>query len=569
VPGRLIVVVLSLAIAGSEASAEPDTLWFGGLDPVTGLAVEGGIWDFEDGTTQGWTSVDHTDQPVFFTHVTADSHSAHGDPVDCVIRLGGSVGSMWLGAHEDYARDHCWPGGQGYSNEWRQKLAKSFVYGGSGSIVVEYDYFVDSETEFDFTYVYILGPEPYHDDILNTSAHPNDIGYGYSGAVEEGTAIGSPDNPAHDEISTHPTWLDSVGMPFTLEFHFASDYHFSDGLDGWSWFLNSVHGPFGVDNISVSGTGIDDFSDFEPTGVSGGEYDGWLPDIPPPVGQLLGVYPLDALDPPTDEDCVLDGCVMIAADTSDNGDWNPHRPYRQHECLLSNPIAVDRLDDLPIPLIQWHTWDGMDRHLCFGYRIAMHYFPWTCPDEGWVGWTEMPAGDLGFILKDPGCYSYTIDNSQFLPIDEVAPDSIKLVIELMLVPGMDGGFCVSGQFDTSPYFDNIRVGFTALVVDVADDDPAGPPSAVTTLHASTPNPVDRPTTIRFTLGNPARVSLELFDIHGAHARTLLAKRLGAGDHRVDWDVHDQNGQPVGAGVYWVRMTTSEGFKDTRRLVLVR
>ncbi len=42
-----------------------DTVWFGGLDEVTGFAVEGGSWDFDTaplgiGGLQGWTSEDRS-----------------------------------------------------------------------------------------------------------------------------------------------------------------------------------------------------------------------------------------------------------------------------------------------------------------------------------------------------------------------------------------------------------------------------------------------------------------------------------------------------------------------------
>ena len=49
-----------------HARSSLDTVWFGGLDPATGTAIRGGVWDFEDGTLQGWTSVDLTDTGSWF-----------------------------------------------------------------------------------------------------------------------------------------------------------------------------------------------------------------------------------------------------------------------------------------------------------------------------------------------------------------------------------------------------------------------------------------------------------------------------------------------------------------------
>jgi len=562
---RFFVICAATTIVICAAIAQPDTLWFGGLDPVTGLAVEGGIWDFEDCTPQGWTSVDRTADPIFFTHVTADSHVAHGDPVNCVITPGGSTGSMWLGAHQDYAEALCWPGGQGYSNDWDQTLARSFVYGGSGDVTLEFDYFVDSETEFDFTYVYVVGDLGVRSDPLNESMHSNDQGWGYSGSVQEGTAIGSPNSPAHDRIVVGPLWLpDSIGASFAVEFNFDSDPLYSDGVDSYGGFLNSAYGPFGVDNVSVVGVGLDDLSDFEPTGTPGEEYDGWVPSVVPGIGSLMGVFPLDVLDPPADPDCPLEGCVMIAADTDPNA-ITPH-PFWQNEYLISNPIAVDTLDSLSIQLIQFQIWKDLPRDECVGYRVAMHYYPWTCPNGDHTGWTQIPAGNGGFYynpLGGPGCYTYTIDNSDYLPTGDDAPDSLKLVFELLRDRGQ---FCESSLSNMSPYWDHIRVGFTTRVVDVDEHESDTPPTVASTLLRSVPNPFTPTTAVRFTLTEKTRTTIEIFDVQGARVRTLVDGMMDAGHHEAVWDGRDEAGRLTGPGIYWIRLSTAAGYRETVKVV---
>ena len=52
----LLATLVPLVHAGA---GDPDSLWFGGIDE-DGLATQGGIWDFEDGTHQGWSSTDLT-----------------------------------------------------------------------------------------------------------------------------------------------------------------------------------------------------------------------------------------------------------------------------------------------------------------------------------------------------------------------------------------------------------------------------------------------------------------------------------------------------------------------------
>jgi len=441
-----------------------DTTWFGGFDPFTGLAYEGGIWDFEDGTLQGWTSIDLTDEGLFFRHVTADSFIAHDDPPPyAVITQGGSEGSAWCGAFLDEAREGCWPGGRGYSNNWGQHLKKSFVYGGSGTITIDFDYFVDSETDFDFTYVYVIDDAGLISDPLNTCGYPNEQGYGYSGAVREGTAIGSPDNPAHDTIIVDTTWLpDSASAQIEIQFSFYSDPLYSDGLDTWGGYLNTWWGPFGVDNVLVTGVDLADTSDFEPVGD---EYDGWQPDVDPAVGRLLKVGHLDDLEPIGDAcDCEVEGHAMLAADTDPNAEY-PH-PWNQNERLMSNAFSTMGVDNLSEVLIRWDHVVDLPRDPMVGFRATMHYYPWTCPSSGSMGWTLEPAGDGGvFFEETPTCGTWIRDNSQYLPSGSEFPDSLKVVVD-MLQYCDDFGWpppCDPAESNQTPYWDNVRVGFTTAV----------------------------------------------------------------------------------------------------------
>lgn len=51
--------------------SEPDTTWYGGIDS-SGHAVPDGTWDFSNGTLQGWSSLDLTDNTgVYFARVVA------------------------------------------------------------------------------------------------------------------------------------------------------------------------------------------------------------------------------------------------------------------------------------------------------------------------------------------------------------------------------------------------------------------------------------------------------------------------------------------------------------------
>ncbi len=533
-----------LMVQSVGAEGLRDTLWFGGRSPTTGLAVEGGVWDFEDCTPQGWTSFDLKAQPCFFTHVTADSHVVHGDPATCVITAGGSEGSIWCGAHQDYAEVNCWPGGQGYSDNWHQTLRKDFAYGGTGTVALAFDYFTDCETDFDFAFVYVV-------DDLGVRSPP--LGT-YTGSLQDGENLGTPAEPVHDSIIIDQMWLpDEPGARFLIEFVFISDPHVSDGSPSVVDYLDTVFGAFGVDNVGLTGIGLADLSDFEPTGIPGEEYDGWAP-WAPQENALMSVASLDDLCPPPPS-CQLEGCVMLAADTTAGAVFHP--PF-QHEALVSNVIPVADLGALDRTLIRFDAWEHTANFI--GVRLAMHYCPWTCPETGAVDWTLHPAGDGGFlIISSPDCRTFVVDNTQYLP-DLAAVDSLRLVLELLL-------FEEQPFQHPTPYFDNLRVGFLEGTTGAEAEPPATP--RVTGLSEIVPNPFNPAAVIRYDRAEGSHVRLQVFDLGGRLVRTLADETRGPGSYVIAWDGLADTGEPVGSGAYWVRMTTSVGFSETRRAVMLK
>ncbi len=96
-----------------------------------------------------------------------------------------------------------------------------------------------------------------------------------------------------------------------------------------------------------------------------------------------------------------------------------------------------------------------------------------------------------------------------------------------------------------------------------------PSPAPATLGANYPNPFRTTTTIPFSLSEPARVTLQLFDLQGRTVQDVLsAKPYAAGSHRV---ALQQNG--VANGVYLCRLTmtsdTGTGTSISRALVIAR
>ncbi|MBD3237077.1 MAG: hypothetical protein GF330_10260 [Candidatus Eisenbacteria bacterium] len=81
-------------------------------------------------------------------------------------------------------------------------------------------------------------------------------------------------------------------------------------------------------------------------------------------------------------------------------------------------------------------------------------------------------------------------------------------------------------------------------------------------------PVVHATDLRFALPAAAPVEIVVYDVGGRAVRTVADGVFAAGTHNVPWDVRDDRGRPVSAGVYYCRLETP-GFRATRTLVVAR
>jgi len=96
----------------------------------------------------------------------------------------------------------------------------------------------------------------------------------------------------------------------------------------------------------------------------------------------------------------------------------------------------------------------------------------------------------------------------------------------------------------------------------------GSPELRTGLRSCFPNPFNPSTTIEFMIRSRGPVSLSIFDITGRLVVTLANGIFDEGRHSVRWNGNNENGAPVGSGVYVCKMTAN-GESDTVNLVLVK
>lgn len=109
--------------------------------------------------------------------------------------------------------------------------------------------------------------------------------------------------------------------------------------------------------------------------------------------------------------------------------------------------------------------------------------------------------------------------------------------------------------------------FAVVSTGVGDDVP-GPLPDRTALHSPYPNPFNPRATVSFSLSQPGRTSIDIYDVRGRRVKTLIDQDMAAGSHEVVWSGRDQQGRGVASGVYLV-LFRSGGVQEVRRVTLIK
>ncbi len=105
-----------------------------------------------------------------------------------------------------------------------------------------------------------------------------------------------------------------------------------------------------------------------------------------------------------------------------------------------------------------------------------------------------------------------------------------------------------------------ETGLSEADSSVPDDYPA--------LLPNYPNPFNPTTTLRYRLGRPAFVTIEIFNPKGERIAVLLNESRPKGNGQIVWYGKNEAGEPVAPGIYICKMTAGM-FSSARKLVLIR
>lgn len=127
-------------------------------------------------------------------------------------------------------------------------------------------------------------------------------------------------------------------------------------------------------------------------------------------------------------------------------------------------------------------------------------------------------------------------------------------------------------FPRSPWFSLAANGSSeadlrtaAATTSVAD---ATPEIRARWLEPGAPNPFGAATRFVYTLPEPGRVRLAVFDISGREVRVLTEAMRPSGRHEATWDGRADRGRRVPGGVYFARLEFG-GRVETRKVILAR
>jgi photosystem II stability/assembly factor-like uncharacterized protein len=209
-----------------------------------------------------------------------------------------------------------------------------------------------------------------------------------------------------------------------------------------------------------------------------------------------------------------------------------------------------------------------------GFSNGQKIFKTTNKGVNWVNITgdlpDVPLGDLVPHLTDNnklylgtqmGCYRTTNAGVNWHRWNNGMPEA-NIVTEMKWIDStlQNGKFyVVAGTF-----------GRSIWVRDISGDDPIGIVPVSNNiperfqLNQNYPNPFNPVTNIIFDVAKTTDVKLVIYDLLGKEVETLVNKQMQPGTYKTDW-----NAAEFPSGIYFYKLTTEDGFVETKKMILVK
>tara|TARA_B100000941_G_C28362180_1_gene477633 strand:- start:409 stop:843 length:435 start_codon:yes stop_codon:yes gene_type:complete len=83
-----------------------------------------------------------------------------------------------------------------------------------------------------------------------------------------------------------------------------------------------------------------------------------------------------------------------------------------------------------------------------------------------------------------------------------------------------------------------------------------------------PNPFNSNTVIPFSISEPGKTSLFVYDINGRIVKKILNEYLRVGYHTFTWDGKNGMGHSVSSGIYYYELKNAF-FTNTKKMILIK
>jgi hypothetical protein len=176
------------------------------------------------------------------------------------------------------------------------------------------------------------------------------------------------------------------------------------------------------------------------------------------------------------------------------------------------------------------------------------------------------AGKVGLFLRYPNGFGaatrYATRYSSF------GTDSARVLFQGFNFSSIEEGG-EQLQLAKNVMFDYFREPACYSPSSVEIDPSQGAPPVRDALGQNAPNPFNPSTIIRYSIAQTGPVTIRIFNAGGALVRTLVNAPHAPGPYQVRWDGKDDGGNRLGSGVYFYRIETGSGFRDAKKLILVK
>ncbi len=383
-------------------------------------------------TMEGWIGIDNTfSELTYFRRLQASDFPSTAC-VGSAAGLGGNY-SFWCGVLPSEADDLCFAAGQGYGNNWFICIGKTFSYNGIGSVTLAYNFLSATEDGYDFAVVNI--------DTTGTGAEADVEVVAYDGVNNA--------QPASHAL-TKGVDLRSDAGDIVIKFCVSSDGAYSD-QDG---LYPTVCGGFAVDDVSVNGGGITDFSDFE-SGANGWQL---LPAVEGLGGEwsdLAEISTLGAIKDPCG--CNMSDSVLVFRDLTASGG---HGLYQDN--IAASPwidLLQYGMNGAPGKFVEFHGYFELPLVNYIFVQINTQWYPEVCQATGTIITSEFTSdGYVYYFGGVPTCRD-DVDpvRTEFSTIANVNAEQMRVALGMLNYCRFYGGAC-TGVTNSTPWFDNVRLG---------------------------------------------------------------------------------------------------------------